>query len=52
MLHLVTDSSCDLPEELVKKYHIQVVPLVVNIDGKFYQERVDITPRSSIQKWR
>jgi DegV family protein with EDD domain len=50
MLHLVTDSSCDLPEDLVKKYNIHIVPLMVNIDGEFYQERVDITPQEFYNK--
>jgi DegV family protein with EDD domain len=50
MLQLVTDSSCDLPEELIKKYNIHIVPLTVNIDGVSYQERVDITPKEFYQK--
>jgi DegV family protein with EDD domain len=50
MLHLVTDSSCDLPEELVKRYNIHIVPLVVNVDGQFYRERVDITPQEFYKK--
>ena len=45
MLHLVTDSSCDLKEDMVKRYNIRIVPLSVNIDGKVYRERVDITPQ-------
>jgi DegV family protein with EDD domain len=50
MLQLVTDSSCDLPEDLIKKYNIHVVPLVVNIDGESYRERVDITPKEFYKK--
>jgi len=50
MLHLVADSSCDLPDDLVKKYNIRLVPLIVNIDGKGYRERVDITPAEFYQK--
>ena len=50
MLQLVTDSSCDLPEELIQKYKIHVVPLIVNIDGKAYREGIDITPREFYQK--
>jgi DegV family protein with EDD domain len=45
MLQLVTDSSCDLPEDLIRRYNIHVVPLVVNIDGEFYREKVDISPK-------
>lgn len=50
MLHLVTDSSCDLPEELLKRYDIYVVPLVVNIDGEIYREKIDISPKEFYQK--
>ncbi|OAA29936.1 fatty acid-binding protein DegV [Kosmotoga arenicorallina S304] len=44
MIKLVTDSSCDLPEKLVKEYDIRVIPLSVEIDGKRYTEGKDITP--------
>jgi DegV family protein with EDD domain len=50
MLHLVTDSSCDLPEDIINRYNIRVVPLSVNIDGKVYQERIDLTPREFYQR--
>jgi DegV family protein with EDD domain len=44
MLQLVTDSSADLPKELLDKYNIHVVPLTINIDGKEYLEGIDLTP--------
>jgi DegV family protein with EDD domain len=50
MLQIITDSSCDLPEELRRQYHIHVVPLTVAIDGKEYDEGVDITPQEFQQK--
>jgi DegV family protein with EDD domain len=50
MLHLVSDSSCDMPEELIKRYNIQIVPLIVNIEGEFFKERVDITPKEFYSK--
>lgn len=42
-VRIVTDSTCDLPPELVHKYAIQVVPLYVNINGETYLDRVDIS---------
>lgn len=45
MVHIVTDSSCDLPKEFVEKNDVTVVPLVVDIDGKIFHEGTDITPR-------
>jgi len=50
MLQVVTDSSCDLPEELIKKHNIRVVPLTVNIDDNIFQESVDITPEEFYNK--
>lgn len=50
MLQIVTDSSCDLPEDLINKYKIRVVPLSVIIDNKAYQEGVDISPLSFYEK--
>lgn len=43
MLQIVTDSSCDLPEELIKSNNIRVVPLMINIDNEVFREGVDIT---------
>lgn len=40
---IVTDSTCCLPTELVKKYDITVIPLLITHDGKSYRDGVDIT---------
>lgn len=50
MIQVVTDSSADLPEELINKYDISVVPLTINIDGNEYLEGVDITPQEFCEK--
>jgi DegV family protein with EDD domain len=44
MIQLVTDSSADLPKELLDKYDIHVVPLTIFIDGKEYLEGIDLMP--------
>lgn len=44
MIKLLADSTCDLSDEILKKYNITMVPLSVTIDGKTYKDRVDITP--------
>lgn len=41
---LLVDTSCDLPTELVSKYNIGYVPLVISIGDKEYRDRIDITP--------
>lgn len=50
MLRIITDSSSDLPAELIAKYGIAVVPLQVTVDGREYTEGVDITPWEFYQK--
>ncbi len=40
---LVTDSTCDMPQELFDKYNIHVVPVVIQIGEKSYQDRVEIS---------
>lgn len=50
MLQIVTDSSCDLPEELIRNYNIRIVPLMVNIDDKNYREGIDITPQEFYER--
>ncbi len=46
----MTDSSCDLPAELLKTENIRVVPLVVNFEDGVYREGIDITPEAFYEK--
>jgi len=51
LIHIVTDSSCDLPEEYLKKHNIPIVPLTIRFDDdKEYRERIDITPEEFYKK--
>lgn len=50
MIQLVTDSTSDLPKDLIEKYNITVVPLTINIDGLDYLEGIDITPTEFYHK--
>jgi DegV family protein with EDD domain len=50
MLQIVTDSSCDLPDELIKKYDIRVVSLIVNIGDEYFREGVDISAEDFYKK--
>ncbi|MDR4887636.1 DegV family protein [Fredinandcohnia sp. QZ13] len=50
MIKLVTDSSADLPIELLQKYDITVVPMNVSIEGKDFREGVDLTPQEFFKK--
>ncbi len=41
-IKIVTDSTCDLPVETIKKYEITVIPIYVNLGEKSYQDGVDL----------
>lgn len=40
---IVTDSTCDLPADLVAQKSLTIVPLTVMLDGREYRDGVDIT---------
>ena len=40
---IVTDSTADIPADLVRELDIKVIPLAVHFGGKAYLDRVDIT---------
>ena len=42
-LKLLTDSSIQLTAEEIEKYHITIVPLSVEVDGKSYVDGEDIS---------
>ncbi|MBG0782499.1 MAG: DegV family EDD domain-containing protein [Bacteroidales bacterium] len=49
---LVTDSTCDLPMELIEKYQIQVLPLTVHFGQDFFLDRITIQPQQFFEKLR
>ncbi|ABR49278.1 degV family protein [Alkaliphilus metalliredigens QYMF] len=51
-MKIVTDSSCDIPRELIEKYNIDVVPLQIEIDDKNYSDGVDITHQQFYEKMK
>jgi DegV family protein with EDD domain len=42
-IKIVTDSTCDLPLELVKQHGISVIPMYINFGDQGFQDGVDIT---------
>jgi len=42
-IRIVTDSTCDLPSEIVEEHGISVVPLYIHIGSESYLDGVDIT---------
>jgi len=51
-IRIVTDSTADLPRELIDKYNITVVPLKVMFGQEIYRDGVDLTSRQFFQKLR
>lgn len=43
-VEIITDSTCDIPPELVQKYGISVLPHILIWDEAQYRDRVDIQP--------
>lgn len=43
-IKITSDSTCDLSEELVKKYGVNILPLTVIMGEKTYRDGVDIKP--------
>jgi len=41
---IVTDSTACIPEELVAKYDICIVPLMIIFEGKSYRDGIDMSP--------
>nr|WP_321373133.1 DegV family protein [uncultured Bacteroides sp.] len=41
---LVTDSACDLSQELIDYYQINMVPLNIHCDGNYYLDKVTMQP--------
>ena len=42
---ILTDSSCDLPKEILDKYQIHVVPLSIHFGDSYYLDRLSIQPQ-------
>jgi len=42
-IRIVTDSTCDLPSEVIERYGITVVPLYINIGSQGYLDGVEIS---------
>lgn len=43
MIRIVTDSTCDLPQAVVERLQITVLPLYINIGSKAYLDGVDMS---------
>ena len=42
-IRIVTDSTCDLPQELIRKHHISVIPMYINVGLQEYRDGIDLS---------
>ncbi|MGB7537931.1 MAG: DegV family protein, partial [Anaerolineales bacterium] len=49
-IRIVTDSTCDLPQEILLKHGIGVVPLYIHAGGQEYQDGVDLSRREFYER--
>jgi DegV family protein with EDD domain len=42
-IRIVADSTCDLPDDLIKRHRISIVPTCINIGNKTYLDGIDMT---------
>ena len=49
-IKLFSDSTCDLTDDLIRKYDIGIIPLHVIMDGTSYDDSINIRPRQ-IYEW-
>ena len=43
-IHILTDSSSDIPQGLVEQHGIEIVPIMLSHGGRTFREYYDITP--------
>lgn len=48
-IKITSDSTCDLPQELIKKYNIGIMPLYVTVENKTYRDGVDMKAADMLQ---
>src|SRR5512146_2573908 len=47
---IVTDSTADIPDNLIERFHIQVVPNTIIIDGQSYEDGKGISRQEFYQR--
>ncbi len=50
MIKIVTDSTCDLPLDLVRQHDIHVIPTAITMEGRSYRDGVDISRTEFYQR--
>lgn len=51
-VHVVTDSTCDIPQDLIDSLHITVVPLTIQFGEQSYRDGVDLSADEFYERLR
>jgi DegV family protein with EDD domain len=43
-IEIITDSTCDIPQNLIEQYRIRILPIPIHWGGDQFLDRVDLTP--------
>jgi len=46
---IVTDTLACLPKELIEKYNISIVPIIINFQGRAYRDSIDLSPHQAYE---
>lgn len=49
---ILTDSACDLPNEIIEEYDIDVFPIIVNLGEKEFLDKVTLEPKKMYDDMR
>ena len=50
-VYITTDSTCDLPQEIVERFHIKVAPLHVTLGEESYLDGVSFSPEMIYERY-
>jgi len=50
LIGIITDSTCDIPETLIRDYEIMVVPQLIIWGNEQYRDRIDMQPEEFYQR--
>lgn len=48
-IQLIADTGCDLPDELIEKYNIHLIPVNVHFGERIYQDRMELSAEQFYQ---
>lgn len=51
-IHIVTDSTCDIPPDLAQKWQVKIVPCYINFGKKSYLDKVELSREEFYQRLR